>query len=127
MPSAARSRRLLEHFPHATRDEDWLPEVGRRGWVVLTKDARIRSNALERGAVVASDVALFELTRGDLTGVEMGAIFCAALGRIRTVLRRYPVPIVATVSLRSVSVRIAEGTELRPPKEYRQSPRKAKR
>jgi hypothetical protein len=115
-----------EHFPDATRDEDWLPQVGRRGWVVLTKDARIRSNDLERGAVLSSGVALFELARGDLTGEQMGELLCGALDRVRTVLRRYRVPIVASVSLRAVTVRIADGVELRPPKEYRQASKTSK-
>ncbi|MEZ5614602.1 MAG: hypothetical protein R3E35_05245 [Rhodocyclaceae bacterium] len=30
------------HFPQTTPDVDWLAEVGRRGWVVLSKDDRIR-------------------------------------------------------------------------------------
>jgi len=31
-----------DHFGPETTDEDWLREAGRRGWIVLTKDARIR-------------------------------------------------------------------------------------
>ncbi|MGH7152226.1 MAG: hypothetical protein ACREIU_16085 [Planctomycetota bacterium] len=31
-----------EHFARDARDEEWLGEVGRRGWVVPTKDQRIR-------------------------------------------------------------------------------------
>lgn len=34
--------RHADHFQPATPDEVWLPEVGRRGWVVLTHDERIR-------------------------------------------------------------------------------------
>ena len=40
-----------DHFGQNAIDVDWLPEVGRRGWVVLTKDARISKNHLERMAV----------------------------------------------------------------------------
>jgi hypothetical protein len=29
------------HFDKGAQDVDWLPDVGRRGWIVLTKDARI--------------------------------------------------------------------------------------
>lgn len=29
-----------DHFTQNALDVDWLPEVGQRGWVVLTKDAR---------------------------------------------------------------------------------------
>lgn len=89
-----------DHFSPATHDDEWLPDVGRRGWVVLTKDDRIRSNDLERSAVLTSEVALFALPGGDLTGPRMGELLCAALKCMRTVLRRYPAPIVATVSMR---------------------------
>jgi len=27
-----------DHFPQTTPDVEWLAEVGRRGWVVLSKD-----------------------------------------------------------------------------------------
>ena len=30
------------HFAQVARDEEWLAEVGRRGWEVITKDTRIR-------------------------------------------------------------------------------------
>lgn len=30
-----------EHFGQGTQDVDWLPEIGEKGWVVLTKDDRI--------------------------------------------------------------------------------------
>jgi hypothetical protein len=36
-----------EHFAADTPDADWLSEVGKRGWVVLTKDKEIRRNQLE--------------------------------------------------------------------------------
>lgn len=39
-----------DHFPQTTPDVEWLAEVGRRGWVVLSKDERIRRNRIERGA-----------------------------------------------------------------------------
>ena len=31
-----------DHFAPDTPDEAWLAEVGRRGWIVLTHDRRIR-------------------------------------------------------------------------------------
>jgi len=30
-----------DHFPTDAKDEDWLVQVGQRGWIVLTKDHRI--------------------------------------------------------------------------------------
>ena len=31
-----------EHFPQDAKDEVWLAEAGKQGWVVLTKDKNIR-------------------------------------------------------------------------------------
>lgn len=47
------------HFAPAARDDEWLPEVGRRGWVVLTHDQQIRWKVNERAAVMESGVAMF--------------------------------------------------------------------
>jgi predicted nuclease of predicted toxin-antitoxin system len=108
-----------DFFPQDATDVEWLTEVGARGWVVLTKDSRILTNAIERDALLASEVAFFTLGRGDISAPRMGETFCLALDRIRTVLRRYPVPIVATVTASAtVTVRIAGGDDLRPPKNY---------
>lgn len=64
-----------DEFEPDARDVDWLREVGRRGWVVLTKDARIRTNALERGALLSANVAAFMLGRGDMTGPRMASTY----------------------------------------------------
>jgi predicted nuclease of predicted toxin-antitoxin system len=109
-----------DHFAQDTADAEWLCEVGRRGWVVLTKDKNIRANELERTALVRADVACFMLGRGDLSGPAMGAIFVQALPRIRKTLRRFDVPVVASVSASGgVRVLLAGGKWLTPPKEMK--------
>lgn len=109
-----------EHFVQDARDVEWLTEVGARGWVVLTKDTRIKTNHVELEALLQARVALFSLGRGDLSGVRMCEIFCRAMSPIRTALRRHAVPLVATVSGEAVvSVHIADGVEVRPPTQHR--------
>lgn len=78
-----------DHFAQNTPDAEWLVEVGRRGWVVLTKDKNIRSNQLEHVALVRANVACFMLGRGDLKAEAMGKIFIAALPMMKRVLRRF--------------------------------------
>ena len=63
-----------DHFPADARDEDWLRVVGSRGWIVLTKDERIRYRPNERSALLRSGVRAFILTARDLTGEEMGEV-----------------------------------------------------
>lgn len=48
---------LHAHFAPGTTDEDWLADVGSRGWVVLTKDQRIRRRHAEFQALLAARVA----------------------------------------------------------------------
>jgi predicted nuclease of predicted toxin-antitoxin system len=112
-----------DHFPQDTTDTEWLEQVGARGWVVLTKDTRMRTNFVEREAILGGCVGWFALARGDLTADHMGRVFRAALSRIRTVLRRFEAPIIATIRVDGgVSVHYADGSELRPPKIYAPKP-----
>ena len=65
---------LAEHYgipaDESVTDEQWLAEAGRRGWVVLMKDDRIRRRPAEQAAVIAYDVRCFVLTKGDLRAEE---------------------------------------------------------
>jgi hypothetical protein len=33
---------LHQHFARGTKDRDWLPAAGARGWVVITVDVHVR-------------------------------------------------------------------------------------
>lgn len=79
-------------------DLDWLPVVGKRGWVVLTKDGRIRSRTLERQALLGAGVHAFILTTQDLKGCEMGEAFINALPRMKRLVERQEGAFIATVS-----------------------------
>jgi hypothetical protein len=78
---------LRDVFPPGTADEEWLPVVGRAGWVVLTKDKWIRRREVERQALLRAGVAAFVLTAGEMTGAEMAQAFADACPRIRKVAR----------------------------------------
>ena len=87
-----------DHFPPDARDEDWLREVGRRGWIVLTKDHRIRYRELEVAAILKARVCAFVLTGGNLQGKEMGQIFVKALPAIKRFIARNSPPFIAKVT-----------------------------
>lgn len=86
------------HFAPDEEDRIWLKTVGERGWVVLTKDQRLRYRPLEIAALRASNARVFVLTAGNLRGIEIAGAFVAALPRICRVLRAQPGPFVARVS-----------------------------
>jgi len=86
-----------EHFPPGTEDSVWLPFVGQRGWILLTKDKRIRFNQLEKTAVRRHRVREFYFSSGNFTGAEMSEILIAALpAMIRTVRNQEP-PFIASI------------------------------
>ena len=87
-----------DHFARDEQDRVWLRTVGERGWVVLTKDQRLRYRPLEIAALRASKARVFVLTAGNLRGMEIATVFLAALPRICKVLHSLPGPFVARVS-----------------------------
>ena len=87
-----------DHFAPDARDEDWLAEVGERGWIVLTKDKRFRNRDLETSAIARSNVAVFTLTTGGIQGKEMAKIFVKACVKMINVSRSHHRPFIATVS-----------------------------
>jgi hypothetical protein len=86
------------HFPQDARDEDWLADVGRRGWAVVTKDTRIRYRETELAALVAGGVRAFVLTRGVLSGREMAAILVKALPNLARFSARHRPPFIARIA-----------------------------
>ena len=57
----------LTHFEIGALDVEWLPEVGRRGWIVITKDKRISRNTLEVEALRNAGVGAFIFSSDNLT------------------------------------------------------------
>jgi hypothetical protein len=89
---------LIDHHPRGTADATWLPDVGRRGWIVLTKDKNMRRRPAEQLAIVRNGVRAFSLTSGDLSGPEMAEAFVRAMPGMRRLVRRHPGPFIASVT-----------------------------
>lgn len=103
MPSALRRAGAVielhsDHFRDDAEDSEWLEKVGKRGWVVLTKDRRLRSNYLQLVAIVRSNVRAFAITAADLRGEDMGSAFVKALPQIQSFIKRFNAPFTASVS-----------------------------
>ncbi|HEY5542517.1 MAG TPA: hypothetical protein VIM04_04570, partial [Candidatus Binatia bacterium] len=54
------------HFPQNALDEDWISEVGKRGWVVLTKDDRIRYRPAALAAYRRHQAKVFVFGSGEM-------------------------------------------------------------
>ncbi|MEO0458818.1 MAG: hypothetical protein AAF152_19870 [Cyanobacteria bacterium P01_A01_bin.114] len=86
-----------DHFPQGAQDEDWLPEVGERGWVVLTKDGNIAKRTSERLAVASANIRMFVLVAQNLPGEDMIAVFRKAFPTMRKFARENLSPFIAKV------------------------------
>lgn len=86
-----------DHFVDTTDDREWIEDVTKRGWAILTKDKRIKRNRLERMTLEGAGAAAFILTAGDISGADMAAAFVRALPRIQKILDKFTRPIIATI------------------------------
>jgi hypothetical protein len=86
------------HFAAGTEDFVWLPFVGQHGWIVLTKDKRIRFNQLEKTAVRRYYVREFYFSSGNFTGLEMAEILTVALPEMAKTVKKQQPPFIASVS-----------------------------
>jgi len=86
-----------DHFAPNAPDEEWLKAAGAAGWVVITKDTRIRYREPERVALIAANVRAFVFTTADLNGAEMADRVVKALPAITRLCDRMPPPFIARI------------------------------
>lgn len=95
--AGARVEVHADHFLADAPDTEWLPEVSRRGWLILTKDDAIGRNILEQIAIASSNAKVFVLSLGNLTGEEMACIFEEALAKMEKFAQGNQPPFIAKV------------------------------
>jgi len=88
------------HFQPGARDDEWLPVVGEREWIVLTKDRHIRRRELEISAIINARVRAFVMTAADLTGPEQATVFVRALNKMNRIAAASRGPLIGRVSER---------------------------
>lgn len=88
--------RHRDHFKPECPDEDWLAEVGKREWVALTHDARIRYKPNELAAVVRHRVRLLVIV-GKAPFPVLAASFVATRSRVEAFLENTRPPVIAKV------------------------------
>lgn len=90
--AGANVERLTSHFPKGVEDQTWLSLAGIRGWVVLTRDKRIRYRRLERLALQTAGVRAFVFTSGNVTLADTAAALASAIPAIAEISAREPGP-----------------------------------
>lgn len=84
-------------FPQNTLDEEWLKDAGKKRWIVLSKDNRIRYRANEIAALESAKVLAFILIAANATGEEMASIFLKASKRMITLANKEKRPAIFTL------------------------------
>ncbi|MDX2152906.1 MAG: hypothetical protein SFV54_19335 [Bryobacteraceae bacterium] len=87
-----------DHFRRDEEDSVWLTKVGQHGWVVFTKDQRLRYRPLEIAALRSSGARVFILVAGNLRGAEIASVFVIALPAIYRILEWHEGPFLARIA-----------------------------
>ena len=99
-------RRHRDHFAPETADEVWLEFIGKKGWVAVSHDARIRYKPNELAAVVRHRVRLLVVV-GKAPFPELARHFVATAPRIADFLSQHSAPWIAKV-YRASATELAE-------------------
>ena len=89
-------QRHQDNFRPGCPDEEWLAEIGRRDWIAVTHDGRIRYKPNELAAVIRHRVRLLVIV-GKASYPDLAASFVATRTRIEAFLERVPPPVIAKV------------------------------
>lgn len=104
--AGARVEVHIDHFNQAAPDTEWIPEVGRRGWVLITRDKNIRRNPLERAAYEKAKLRGFVLTGEEMGGEEMAGLLVSCLGGMIRRTADRPGPLLFTISRNGVFAKL---------------------
>ncbi len=85
-----------DHFQDDAKDEEWLAEIGRRGWYAITHDQRIRYKPNEKAAVFHADVGLF-IVIGKAPFPQLAENFIATLPKVKRFIDQHPCPFIAKI------------------------------
>ena len=88
--------RHADHFAPATPDTEWLSVVGRKGWIVVTHDERIRYKSNELAAVIQHRIPML-LVVGHAPYPQLAENFVRTIARIEAFVATHQPPYIAKV------------------------------
>jgi len=101
-------RWLEDEFPHNAKETEWLPEVGARGWLVISRDKKIRSRPGERRSLLDAGVGCFILMQKQaLTRWEYLKLVARTLDEMERLFSETPRPFIYGVGRNGDIRRIA--------------------
>jgi hypothetical protein len=102
-----RVERHDDHFDQLTPDSEWIAQIGRRGWVAVTRDKRIRYSPLALETLMTSGARLFVIV-GRLKNEEAAATFVRQRNKVERLLSKESKPFVAKIRRDAVEVWIRQ-------------------
>jgi hypothetical protein len=93
----ARIELITEHFERGTLDEVWLPVAAKRGWAVVTCDARVKRRPAEKDILLRAGVCVFIL-RGAMNGDQIREALRIAIPAICRRHRQLSPPVICHVT-----------------------------
>lgn len=81
-------REIFGEVPAGVADEEWLERAGVEGWIVLTKDTRIRYRSAELEQLVLHRVKAFVMASGSLSLQEQSLRIVRTVHRILQACRK---------------------------------------
>lgn len=92
-------------------DVIWIPEVTRRGWVILTKDREIRRNPAELSVLRAANARYVCLSAKNMTGEQQAECLIQHWRTVESVVIHKPAPLI--VAINRGGVQWLDGTDWR--------------
>ena len=86
-----------KHFTTRTSDTVWLAQAGRHGWIVITRDKRIRLREHERAVLVEAGVGCFILSGGGQGRWDVVRLIASTWDRIVALSTSTPPPFIFLV------------------------------
>ena len=94
--AGVRVERHDDHFKPTAPDDEWIAKVGERGWIALTRDARIRYSPLALSVLRESKARVFVLV-GKLTTEQAAELFLRWQSRVEALVAGETKPFIAKV------------------------------
>ena len=86
-----------DHFGPTTPDEEWLPAIGQRQWIAITKNYRIRYQPNELDAVMRAGVGLFVVVGKNVRQKDLAENFVGVIEQVQKFLESPSPPFIAKV------------------------------
>ena len=100
---------LQNHFPIDAQDDEWMPIIGSRGWVLIGHDRMHHRRSPERSAIQEYGMGCFYLWGAQARRWEKMRCFLNAYERILEAIETTPKPFIYRINrasrLESVSIR----------------------